>query len=115
MPYIKITSSVSLPDEKIDSFLATVSKAVSEVTGKPEKVMMVAFDTATIMFDRQSGPGAFVDVRAIGGLTPQTNGKLSARLCAVIKEGLGIPGDKVYLTFIDVPATNWGMNGATFG
>lgn len=115
MPYIKITSSVVLSPDKIDPFLAAVSKAVAEVTGKPERYMMVALDSGSVMFDGKTGPGAFVDVRAIGGLTPQTNAKLSARVCEVIQHWMDIPGGRIYLTFIDVPATHWGYDGKTFG
>ena len=115
MPFLKITSSVELPSDKRDQFLAAVSKAVAEVTGKPEHFTMVALESGAILFGGKAGPGAFVDVRAIGGLTPQVNAKISAQVCALLQKWLNVPGDRVYLTFIDVPATHWGHKGATFG
>ena len=115
MPYVKVTSSVELPAERRDLFLAAVSKAVAEVTGKPERYMMVASDSASIAMDGKTGPAAFVDVRAIGGLTPQVNAKLSTQICSLLLTWMSIPGERVYITFTDVPATHWGINGKTFG
>ena len=115
MPLIKITSSVEVPVDKRDAFLAAVSKNAAVITGKPERVMMVVLDAGSVMLDAKSGPGAYVDVRAIGGLTPETNTKLAAQLCALLKQWLNIPSDRVYLTFTEVAATNWGHNGKTIG
>lgn len=115
MPFLKITSSVEIQPDKRDQLLAAVSKAVAEITGKPERYMMVAFESGSIAFDGKTGPGAFVDVRAIGGLTPQVNAKISAQVCALLQKWLNVPGERVYLTFTDVPATNWGHQGKTFG
>jgi len=115
MPFLKITSSVEIPADKRDQLLAAVSKAVAEVTGKPERYMMVAWEAGSILFAGKAGPGAFVDVRAIGGLTPEVNGKISAQVCALLQKWLNVPGDRIYLTFMDVPATHWGHHGTTFG
>lgn len=115
MPFVKITSSVEMPAGKRDEFLAAVSKAVVEATGKPEQYMMAAFEPGTIMLAGKPGPAAFVDVRAIGGLMPQVNAKISAKLCSLLEHWLKIPAERVYLTFIDVPASNWGHNGDTIG
>jgi phenylpyruvate tautomerase PptA (4-oxalocrotonate tautomerase family) len=115
MPLVKISSSVELPADKRTLFLAAVSLAVSEVTGKPERYMMVTCDTGSFLLDGTGGPAAYVDIRAIGGLTPPINAKLSARLCDLLLTWMTIPGDRVYLTFTDLPATHWGHRGATFG
>ena len=115
MPFLKITSSVEVPAEKRDALLAAVSKAAAEATGKPERYMMVALESGSILFAGKAGPAAFVDVRAIGGLTPEVNAKLSSQVCALLLKWLNVPGERVYLTFIDVPATHWGNAGKTFG
>ncbi len=115
MPFVKVTSSIDLPAGEKDLFLAALSKAVAEATGKPERYMMVAFESGSIMLGGKAGPGVFVDIRAIGGLTPVVNAKISALVCAVIDQWLHVPGERVYLTFTDFPATHWGSNGKTFG
>ena len=69
----------------------------------------------TPMMAGKPGPAAFADIRGIGGWTPAVNKKVSQALCALFKENLQIPPDRVYMTFTDIPATNWGFNGGTFG
>ena len=76
---------------------------------------MVSVGQASISLAGKAGPAAFVDVRAIGGLTPAANKKLSESICAVLKKEVGIPPDRVYATFTDVAASSWGFNGGTFG
>ena len=115
MPFLNIISSVDLPADQRDPVLAAVSAAVADATGKPERYMMVGFECGSLMFAGMSGPAAFVDVRAIGGLTPEVNAKISSQVCALFQKWLSVPGERVYLTFIDVPATHWGNNGKTFG
>jgi phenylpyruvate tautomerase len=115
MPFVRITTTTDVPAAQRDELLAVVSRAAAEATGKPERYMMVLLDTGAVMLGGQGGPGAFVDVRAIGGLTPAVNANLSASLCAAIEQGLKVPKDRVYLTFTEFPATNWGHNGRTFG
>jgi phenylpyruvate tautomerase PptA (4-oxalocrotonate tautomerase family) len=66
------------------------------------------------MFAGKTGPGAFVDVRGIGGLNPETNVRLSKEICRILNQQMAIPADRVYLNFTDVPATHWGWNGKTF-
>lgn len=115
MPYINITTSAEIAAAQQEPFLAAVSKAAADATGKPERYMMVSLQKGTFLLAGQPGPTAYVDVRAIGGLTPAVNGKLSAQLGAVIGQWLKVPGERVYLTFTDYPPSNWGHNGKTFG
>ena len=115
MPLVKISTSVAAADDKRDALMAAVSKAIVEILSKPEQYMMVVMDTAPILFAGKKGPAAFVDLRSIGGLTPQANTRLAERLCRLLRESLAIPPDRVYLNFADVPATHWGHDGHTSG
>ncbi|MGQ9662310.1 MAG: phenylpyruvate tautomerase MIF-related protein [Kiritimatiellia bacterium] len=115
MPLVKLETSATLAEPQKKRLLDDLTAMVVEVTGKPKQYVMVTVQAAAIAMAGHSGPGAFVDVRGIGGLIPQVNRELSKRICETLKSVLGIPADRVYLTFTDVPATNWGWNGATFG
>ena len=115
MPLVKLAVSIPVADNQREVLLSAISKAVAEVTGKPERYMMVVLESAAVMLAGQSGPGAYADVRAIGGLTPETNGRLSKEICRVLDQRLGIPSDHVYITYTEVAATNWGHNGKTLG
>jgi len=115
MPLLKIQTSPPVPEAKRADLLSAASRLLAETTGKPEKYVMVTLAPAEILMAGQAGPAAFLDVRGIGGLTPDVNRRVSDAFCRLLKDQLGIPAGRVYVTFTDVPATNWGWNGATFG
>ena len=76
---------------------------------------MVAASRAAIQMSGSPGNAAFVDVRSIGGLTDDVNRKLSQKVSQLLHDSLGIPPNRIYLNFTDVPASHWGWNGNTFG
>ncbi|OGV56639.1 MAG: hypothetical protein A2X49_08640 [Lentisphaerae bacterium GWF2_52_8] len=116
MPLVKAEISVPCGKEKKLALAKALSKLVSKGTGKPESyVASVVEDDAAITFAGEEKPGAFVEVRGIGGLSASTNKKLSADICACLEEELGIPSTCVYINFTEIPATNWGWKGSTFG
>ena len=115
MPLLRLETSVSIPDDKRQALLASLSELVSETIGKPEQYVMVSVNPATIWMSGESGPAAFVDVRSVGGLSRELNRKLSEKVCGILHEHLGIPPDRTYLNFTDTEAANWGWNGRTFG
>ena len=115
MPLLKLTTSVPVAAQKKDELVGQLSKALAEITRKPEQYVMVTLDDAAILMAGKAGPAAFVDVRGIGGLTGDVNQQVSKRICALLEKAIGIPPDRVYLTFTDVAASNWGWNSKTFG
>ena len=56
-----------------------------------------------------------MDIRSIGGLGGSVNQQLAQKIGSSLKESLGVPPDRIYLNFTDVPGSNWGWNGNTFG
>ncbi|NLE67898.1 MAG: hypothetical protein GX608_10790, partial [Lentisphaerae bacterium] len=46
---------------------------------------------------------------------PHSDQSQNPGLCEMAKARLGVPADRVYITFMDFPAGNWGWNGSTFG
>ncbi len=115
MPLLKLETTVPLPEEIGKPLLAALSKAVAATTGKPEQYVMVTAGHSAMVMSGKSGDAAFVDIRGIGGLSGETNRKLSQQVCKLLKDSLGIAPDRVYLNFTDVEAGNWGWNGSTFG
>lgn len=114
MPLAKLLVSVELNEPKKKELLAGLSKVMVEVTGKPEPYVMVTLEKGDILMGAQPGPAAFVDVRGIGGADGETNKRLSEQICKLLTESLSIEQARVYITFTDVSAANWGWNGATF-
>jgi phenylpyruvate tautomerase PptA (4-oxalocrotonate tautomerase family) len=115
MPLIKVETSAVVPENRRTPVLAACSKVLAETTGKPEQYCMAVLESGAILMAGKPATAAYIDIRGIGGLTPAVNKALAKALCALLQKELGIaPGD-IYITFTDVPATNWGYNGGTFG
>jgi phenylpyruvate tautomerase len=68
-----------------------------------------------ILMSGKPDDAAFVDIRSIGGLSPEVNNRLSQEVCALLSRCLQIQQNRIYLNFTDIQATNWGWNGETFG
>ena len=115
MPLLKLETTVALADEKKGALLAALSKIVAGTIGKPEQYVMVVISPAAIRMSGKPGDAAFVDIRSIGGLNGDVNRQLARKIGGLLKESLGVPPDRIYLNFTDVPASNWGWNGDTFG
>jgi len=115
MPLLKLETTVAIPDDKRKSLLSALSRIVAETIGKPEKYVMVTASQSAILMSAAPGPAAFVDVRSIGGLNNDVNRELSRKVCVLLDDSAGIPKDRVYLNFTDVPAAQWGWNSETFG
>ena len=110
MPYIGVMTSRAVPEEKRDVVLKSLSAAVATSTGKPERYVMASLVEGGVVFGGEAVDAAFVDVRGIGGLSQDVNSDMTHRICALLEAVLGLEPANVYVTFTDVPATNWGCN-----
>jgi len=115
MPLLKVETTVVLSEEKRSALLAALSKTVAMTIGKPEQYVMVSLTQSAIQMSGKIGDAAFVDIRSIGGLSPEVNRKLAQQTCKLLNDSLGIASDRIYLNFTDVDAVSWGWNGSTFG
>jgi phenylpyruvate tautomerase len=115
MPLLKLQLSTPLDAAKKKSALRDLSQLMSRGLGKPEKYVMVTIDEGEFIMAGETGPAAFADVRGIGGFSRTTNQAFSKLLGTYLGETFGINSQRVYMTFTDIDATNWGWNGSTFG
>lgn len=114
MPYLKIQTNLPLSKKAGQTVLKSASALVATELEKPESFVMVALEPDTAMlFAGSDDPVAFLELKAIGLPAKQTKA-LSAALCALIEEHLGIPRDRVYVKFIDVHHSMWGWKGDVF-
>ena len=115
MPLIKIQTSVPISEGKREAILSSLSSIIAEKIGKPTQYVMVALEEGPVMMSGEVGPAAFADVRSIGGLSNAVNNAIAVSVCNLLKEYLGIPTQRTYVTFTDVSASNWAWDGRTFG
>tara|TARA_Y100001968_G_C19256915_1_gene667272 strand:- start:489 stop:827 length:339 start_codon:yes stop_codon:yes gene_type:complete len=112
MPLIKVQTSL----KEIDSptqLIKALSSEVSVLTGKPEKYVMAILETNIPMsFAGCNSPCCYIEIKSIGSLKPTL---MSKAVCNLISNKTEIPPDRIYISFDDIEASNWGFNGSTFG
>ncbi|VAX12895.1 hypothetical protein MNBD_GAMMA24-814 [hydrothermal vent metagenome] len=114
MPYLKIQSNLTIEEASASRLLAEASKRVAHELGKPENYVMVALEPVQAMlFAGSSDPLAYLELKSIG-LPQSKTPALSAALCSLIEEQLGIPASRIYIEFADAPRAMWGWDGGTF-
>ena len=110
MPYINISTSVKVDDKK--KLLEETSILVSSLTKKSKKFIMVKLDDNSEMNLEDESPCCFFEIKSIGSLNPS---EMAKQISNFVCEKMGIPKDKIYISFQDVPASMWAWNGRTFG
>ena len=110
MPYINISTSSKVGDKK--KLIEEFSVLVSSLTNKSKRFVMAKLDdNSEIYFDDQD-PCCFLEIKSIGSLSPSDMAK---PISDFVYEKMGIPIDKIYISFEDVSASMWAWNGRTFG
>jgi len=117
MPLIQLDTSCDLSDaDKRESLAKTLSRLAAEGIGKPERYVLASVrDNVAMVFGGEDGPCALVTVKSIGGLSKAVNQTMAGQVGEALERELGIPPDRIYLTFEELAPTHWGWNGSTFG
>eukprot|EP00560_Eucampia_antarctica_P003123 CAMPEP_0197834870 /NCGR_PEP_ID=MMETSP1437-20131217/24017_1 /TAXON_ID=49252 ORGANISM="Eucampia antarctica, Strain CCMP1452" /NCGR_SAMPLE_ID=MMETSP1437 /ASSEMBLY_ACC=CAM_ASM_001096 /LENGTH=140 /DNA_ID=CAMNT_0043439895 /DNA_START=225 /DNA_END=647 /DNA_ORIENTATION=+ len=112
-PSLLFVTNVDLGDKKIEVMKAC-SKAIEAVTGKPEQWIAVSIrDKEDIIFGGSEDPAALGCVYSLGSISMESNGAMM-RSFAEFLEPFGVPADRMYVNFFDMPRANIGWNGRTF-
>ena len=110
MPYINVSTSAKIEDKK--KLLEEISILVSSLTNKSRRFVMAKLDDNLEMFFDDDSPCCFLEIKSIGSLNTS---KMAKPISDFVYEKMGIPIDKIYISFKDVPASMWAWNGRTFG
>ena len=110
MPYINVFTSAKIADKK--KLLEEISLLVSSLTNKSKRFVMVKLDDNSEMYFEDESPCCFLEIKSIGSLNPS---EMAKPISNFVYEKMGIPIDKIYISFEDVPASMWAWNGRTFG
>ena len=110
MPYINVSTSAEVND-KI-KLLEEISSLVSSLTNKSKKFVMAKIDDNCQMYFDDESPACFLEIKSIGSLNPS---EIAKPISDFVYEKMGIPLDRIYISFKDVPASSWAWNGKTFG
>ena len=110
MPYINVSTSVKVQDKK--KLLEEISILVSSLTNKSKRFIMAKLDDNSEMYFDDESPCCFLEIKSIGSLNPS---EMANPISDFVYKKMGIPKDRIYISFEDVPASNWAWNGRTFG
>ena len=110
MPFINVSTSAEVDDKK--KFLEEISSLVSSLTNKSKRFVMAKLDDNSKMYFADDKPCCFLEIKSIGSLNPS---EMVRPISNFVYEKMGIPIDKIYISFEDVPASMWAWNGRTFG
>ena len=109
MPYINVSTSAKIEDKK--NLLEEISILVSSLTNKSKRFVMAKLDENLEMYFDDERPCCFLEIKSIGSLNPS---EMAKPISNFVYEKIGIPIDKIYISFEDVPASMWAWNGRTF-
>ena len=110
MPFINVSTSVKIKDKK--KLLEEISTLISSLTNKSRRFVMAKLDDNSEMFFDDETPCCFLEIKSIGSLNPS---EMAKPISNFVYEKMGIPIDRIYISFVDVPASMWAWNGKTFG
>ena len=110
MPYINISTSAKIENKK--KLLEEISILISTLTNKSKRFVMAKLDDNSEMYFDDESPCCFLEIKSIGSLNPS---EMAKPISNFFYEKMGIPIDKIYISFEDVPASMWAWNGRTFG
>ena len=110
MPYINVSTTAKVDDKK--KLLEEISILISSLTNKSKRFVMAKLDDNCQMYFDDGGPSCYLEVKSIGSLNPS---EMAKPISDFVYEKMGIPIDKIYISFEDVPASLWAWNGKTFG
>ena len=110
MPYINVSTSAKVDDKK--KLLEEIVILISSLTNKSKRFVMAKLDDNCEMYFNDDAPSCFLEIKSIGSLSPS---EIAKPISNFVYEKMGIPIDKVYISFEDVPAKFWAWNGNTFG
>lgn len=117
MPLIELDTTCDLKSpEKREGLAQQLSQLAAQGIGKPEQYVMACVrDKVAMCMSGAAEPTALVSVKSIGGLSRDVNQGLASEVCSLLQAELGIAPSRIYLTFVELPATHWGWQGSTFG
>ncbi|MCI5668972.1 MAG: phenylpyruvate tautomerase MIF-related protein, partial [Oscillospiraceae bacterium] len=85
-----------------------------KLIGKTESWLMVGFEPNVSLYFQGEKPEktAFVEVSLYGSASPSDCDRMTAEICRIYGEVLGVPSDKIYVKYS--PTDQWGWNGGNF-
>ncbi|XP_011095075.1 macrophage migration inhibitory factor homolog [Sesamum indicum] len=102
MPCLDISTNVNLHGVDTDSLFSDLTKAVSQIVGKPENfVMILVKGSVALTFGGNKEPAALGEIVAMGGIDSEVKRKLIATIGSILENKLCIPRTRFVLKVFD--------------
>ena len=114
MPFINTKYNRPLSAEKEEAIKTKLGKAIELIGGKTEQWLMLGFEENCRLWFRGENdvPMAMVEIQIFGQASESDCERMTARVCEILSEELGITPDRVYVNYTF--STCWGWNGGNF-
>ncbi len=113
MPYIKTTTNLPVSDAARANLTKKLGEAIALIPGKSEAWLMLSFvDNVPMSFKGSAGNFAMAEVSLFGSASDAAYDRLTAAICEIYGEELGIPAGNIYVKYEETD--HWGWNGSNF-
>lgn len=114
MPYIDSKVTVKLSEDKKETLKSALGQIITSIPGKSENFLMVGFQDEYTLYlaGEKLEKGAFVEVKIFGSTSEEALEKVTAQICELYQNELGISPKSIYVKYEFV--NHWGWNGTNF-
>ncbi len=114
MPMISLKTNTPISESDELILKESLGKAIELLSGKTEAWLMLEFEGNRRLWFRgdNSKALAYVEVSALGKINPADSEKLTAEICDICKDVLGIDGSGVYVKYEETD--KWGYDSVNF-
>lgn len=113
MPFIDARLTVPVSEEQQERLKTAFGQAIPTLH-KTENYLMVSITGGAPLWlgGRRLDKGAYVAVSLFGSAPAGAYDTMTGKICDILADQLGIPGDGVYVTYH--PVSDWGWAGSNF-
>ncbi|MBR3058324.1 MAG: hypothetical protein IKG93_10210 [Clostridiales bacterium] len=113
MPFIQAKVTMPLNADQKELLKSEFGKLITTLN-KGESYLMVGIeDQCDLWFGgKKLEKGAYISVSLLGNAPSDLYNKMTGRVCEMLNNEFGIPGNSVYITYH--PVSDWGWNGQNF-
>lgn len=114
MPYINVKTTKTVTAAQCENVKASLGKAIECFPGKSEAYLMVSIDDGAKLWFRGDATQdtAVVDVELLGSVDSSGSERMTAEICRILENELGISPERVYVKYTGY--ANWGWNNRNF-
>lgn len=113
MPFIDSKITLKLSDSQKEELKSELGKAISVMNKSEDYLMVGILDGYDLyMGGRKLDKGAFISVQVLGAVDQKQSDRMTAEICRIVSDSLGIPAGNVYVNYMGY--RDWGWNGGNF-